>query len=176
MVTPYDADIKKPVDKLGKNFYVALILLVLTGIYMNYLMFDEIINPGNPLGDFPQRIGEWENTGNHSLGTDVLDILKVDDYILRDYKNPDGVISSLYIGYYQSHRRSAEIHTPENCQAGGGWVVLSEKKKTIDVSGRGVKLISWRRFMKRTRRRGYLFTGTILEEKPLPVSSNINLL
>jgi EpsI family protein len=110
-------------------------LLVLAGVHMKYFMSDEIVPVRKPLEDFPKEIAGWKMASNHILRTDILDILRVDDYLMRDYRNSDGTELSLYIGYYKTHRRSAEIHTPEHCQAGGGWEILSEKKRTIQLSG-----------------------------------------
>lgn len=132
-------ELKKSDFKIIRNFIIALILVLLTGIYMNYFMFEEDIVQSNPLSGFPEKIGRWEKTANHSLGHNILDILKVDEYLMRDYQSEKGT-ASLYIGYYKSHRNSAEIHTPEHCQAGGGWEVLSQQIKELDMQAIGKRI------------------------------------
>jgi len=121
--------------KIGWHFYLLLVILILSGTYLKYFMFVEEVVQNRPLNNFPHVIGSWKNTGDHRLSIDVLDILKVDDYIMRNYQSDGGAISSLYIGYYKTHRRSAEIHTPEHCQAGGGWEILTKERRQYDIPG-----------------------------------------
>lgn len=124
--------------RIGWRFFVSIIVILIAGIYMKYFMIAEITLERKSLESFPQEVAEWKMAGRHDLALDILDTLKVDDYLMRDYRDKNGSILSLYIGYYMTHRRSAEIHTPENCQAGGGWEILNEKKKNMMLAdGRG---------------------------------------
>jgi EpsI family protein len=124
---------KKHKIKIGWQFYVALLLIILSGMYARNSIFAEITVEKTPLKGFPHVLGTWENIGNYNLGNGLLDILKVDDYIMGNYRNEHGLAASLYIGYYQTHRRFAEIHTPEHCQAGGGWEILNSKDRNIEI-------------------------------------------
>lgn len=126
---------RKPAFKIRWQFYITLALIILAGVYMRNFLFDEIVPNVKSLKQFPQMVGSWKNAGNHRLSDDVLDVLKVDDYVLRDFKNDEGIKTSLYIGYYATHRRSAEIHTPENCQVGGGWEILNKKVQKLNIPG-----------------------------------------
>lgn len=121
--------------KTGWQFFITIVLVVMAGLYIKYFMFEEIVPDGRSLSEFPGVVGVWENTARHQLADDVLDILKVDEYVLRDFRNNDGSIASLYIGYYKTHRKSVEIHTPEHCQVGGGWEILSKKERKVDIPG-----------------------------------------
>lgn len=94
---------------------------------------------GNGLADFPVEIGGWKNPKDFPLGRNVVDTLKVDEYVNRDYYNGGKDAISLYIGYYRSHKNFVEIHTPENCQANSGWSVLSKEKKSVRLGGSGEK-------------------------------------
>ncbi|MEO0131184.1 MAG: exosortase C-terminal domain/associated protein EpsI [candidate division WOR-3 bacterium] len=118
---------------MGKRFYIVLALMILTGIYTKYFMFEAAVS-ANVLKNFPQMIGEWQGLADHKFNDEVIKILKLDDYLNRDFFNGEKRIS-LYIGYYKTHRSFAEIHTPEHCQAGGGWEILKERKRELDING-----------------------------------------
>jgi EpsI family protein len=122
--------------RIGWQYYVSLLLILALGIHMRVYPTSEALRDRKQLSAFPRIIGKWKMIDERPLGQDILDILKVDDYLMRDYSDGSGVMLSLYIGYYATHRRSAEIHTPENCQAGGGWEILSEQEKTVSIPGR----------------------------------------
>lgn len=125
---------RKAWASLVRRVCIALAVLLLAGVYTRYFMFQEITLPETPLQEFPYKLGEWETAEGHALSREVLDILKVDDYVFREFTRGNGMVS-LYIAYYRTHRRFAEIHTPENCQVGGGWEVLGEKRRTLEVTG-----------------------------------------
>jgi EpsI family protein len=118
------------------HYCIAVVLMLMSGAYMRYFAVDEIPISKRPLEEFPRHAGRWESVADHDLGERELDILKVDDYIYRDFRG-DGYTASLYIGYYSTHRRFAEIHTPENCQAGSGWTVIEERTKEMNIPGKG---------------------------------------
>ncbi len=124
--------------KTGKHFYIVLALMILTGIYTKYFMFEEAIS-ANVLKNFPQRIGEWQGLADYKFNDEVIKILKLDDYLNRDFFNGEKRVS-LYIGYYKTHRNFAEIHTPEHCQAGGGWQILKKRKRQLDINGVNKKI------------------------------------
>ncbi len=123
---------------MGKRIYIVLALMILTGIYTKYFIFEEAVS-ANVLKNFPQRIGEWQGLADHKFDDKVIKILKLDDYLNRDFFDGEKVVS-LYIGYYKTHRNFAEIHTPEHCQAGGGWEILKERKRELNIDGAGKKI------------------------------------
>jgi EpsI family protein len=51
-----------------------------------------------------------------------MKILQVDDYIMRNYRSPNGELIGLYIGYFKSQREGKGIHSPRQCLPGAGWV------------------------------------------------------
>lgn len=91
----------------------------------------------------PGEIGEWKGVADFRLSEEVINILKVSDSLERTYGKRNRNVS-LYIGYYNTHRKFAEIHTPENCLVGGGWEINSQKIRKLDLGGRQGKTI---RFM-----------------------------
>ncbi len=48
-------------------------------------------------------LGEWRGR-NDTLEGVVLDVLKLDDYIIADYQNAEGQSVNFYVAYYGSQR------------------------------------------------------------------------
>jgi exosortase D (VPLPA-CTERM-specific) len=89
----------------------------------------EIAPARSQFADFPLHLGAW--TGRRSaLDPDLLDLLKLDDYLLADYE-ADGVPVNLYVAYYQSQRNGLSIHSPARCIPGGGWQIRSFERRTL---------------------------------------------
>jgi EpsI family protein len=113
------------------SFAIAIMCLLATMGLMNSLSHGEMIVAKKPFLQFPLRIaGRWvgEELG---LEKEVLDKLRVSDYMMRMYlpleslqgeNIQDGATPvSLYVGYYQSQRTGATYHSPKNCLPGAGW-------------------------------------------------------
>jgi EpsI family protein len=90
------------------------------------------------LKDFPERIEDWRLIKSHSLDQRTLEILKVDDYTMRDYADREGNVISLYIGYFQAQRQGKVIHSPRQCLPGSGWNPLSTEIIEISVPNMGI--------------------------------------
>jgi EpsI family protein len=54
---------------------------------------------------------------------------------MRRYVGPAGEVSWLYVGYWQSRRQGADIHSPKNCLPGGGWEPVEATRLAIPVEG-----------------------------------------
>lgn len=80
---------------------------------------------------FPSFFGEWRGR-NDVLDSIVLDTLKLDDYILADYRNASGQAVNFYVAYYGSQRSGASVHSPRSCLPGGGWRIESHTQVTLD--------------------------------------------
>lgn len=79
---------------------------------------------------FPTAVGEWRGR-NDSLDSIVLGVLKLDDYLLADYRNADGEAVNFYVAYYGSQRSGASAHSPASCLPGGGWRIESHTQITL---------------------------------------------
>ncbi len=103
-----------------------------------------------PFSELPLRLGDWRGE-DRAMERDVLDLLKLTDYVLRVYvpdsaRRPAGVFERqarqeaapvyLYVGYYGSQRTGATYHSPKNCLPGGGWVFKSIEPVTGVLPGR----------------------------------------
>jgi EpsI family protein len=83
--------------------------------------------------DFPAAIGEWQGREATLFEVDVLNILKVSDYLMQRYTDPSGRTLWLYIGYWASQRKGAQIHSPKNCLPGAGWEPVEASFLTIPL-------------------------------------------
>src|SRR5262249_20759490 len=63
--------------------------------------------------------------------------LKVDDYLLADYRNGSGAIANLYVAYYETQVAGRSVHSPRTCLPGGGWEIERlERVEIEDAKGR----------------------------------------
>jgi len=127
--------------RMKARFCIVLALIILTTLYVRYFRVEEIALPEKVLQEFPLEIGEWKGVADYKFNDEVVRILKVSDYLERRFEK-DSKKVDLYIGYYNTHRRFPEIHTPENCQVGGGWEIISQKVRQLNTRGvEGGKII-----------------------------------
>ena len=85
------------------------------------------------LDSFPARLGDWQERGGTILGADILNELTLTDYVMRDYVDGTGRDLNLYIGYWDTQRKGAAIHTPKNCLPGAGWEPIEASLVTIPL-------------------------------------------
>ncbi len=117
-----------------KHFIVAVILLIITGIYVNFLGTVHQISPLRPISDFPNQLGSFTRVGeDQTFSDDVMASLGVDHYIMRQYRDKNGYQLGLYIGFYESQTEGQIIHSPKHCMPGSGWNTLESKEITITV-------------------------------------------
>ena len=80
--------------------------------------------------EFPLQIGEW--TGQRAaLEPAVLNLLRLDDYLLADYRGADGTPINFYVAFYQSQRNGLSIHSPRRCIPAGGWEIRSFERHML---------------------------------------------
>jgi len=84
-----------------------------------------------PLDSFPATLGEWQGRRGSIFGAEILDKLKLKDYVMRDYGDGAGRGLNLYIGYWDTQRKGALIHSPKNCLPGAGWEPVEASFLTI---------------------------------------------
>src|SRR5688500_15548817 len=118
--------------KCSMRFGVLLVLILVVGIIVNaWCYLGEARVERKELKDFPQSIGAWQKTGNDQiLDDETLKVLRASDYLLREFRKPEGQVVNLYVGYYASQRSGATYHSPLNCLPGSGWT-LSEPAKAM---------------------------------------------
>ena len=119
--------------KSSLRFAVVVILIVVVGVLVNtWSYLGEAHVERKDLKDFPQSVGTWQKTGNDQiLDDETMKVLRASDYLLRDFRKPDGQVANLYVGYYATQRTGATYHSPLNCLPGSGWTLSEPGKATI---------------------------------------------
>jgi len=117
------------------RFGILLVLLLVVGALVNtWSYLGEAHVDRKELKDFPVSVGTWQKTGTDQiLDEPTLKVLRASDYLLRDFRNQDGQVVNLYVGYYATQRTGATYHSPLNCLPGSGWMLSEPGKATITL-------------------------------------------
>lgn len=86
--------------------------------------------PRETLAGFPFAIDDWRGEDAAPLDKSTMQVLGVDDYVLRTYEKANTAVG-LYIGYYRTQRQGDTIHSPMNCLPGAGWVPVEAGRTTL---------------------------------------------
>ena len=138
--TPANAHIKPRPFPLPLSAAMAVIVI---GAITAYALPQrvELIPPRQDFAAFPTTIGPWQGK-DERLEQIYLDALKLDDYILTDFKNQDAPSVNFYVAYYASQRKGQSAHSPRTCIPGGGWEIVSLDRYAVkDVSMNGHALM-----------------------------------
>jgi EpsI family protein len=109
---------------------VAVVMLMSTWGALQVLSHGEPILFKKPFAEFPLSIAERWQGKEFGLEPNILDVLKLSDYMMRGYvlqpggtgqREGESVAVWLYVGYYQSQRTGSTYHSPKNCLPGAGW-------------------------------------------------------
>ena len=114
---------------------VSAALLLGTLLTVHFRSAGEAVQIRKPFDTFPATLGSWKGQEETILEPDTLNLLKMSDYLMRRYVDPAGRSIWLYVGYWQSQRKGADIHSPKNCLPGGGWEPLEASRLMIPVPG-----------------------------------------
>ena len=124
--------------KASWRFTALFVLLVAGGIVVNaWGSLGEAHVDRKELKDFPKQVGAWEQMGgDQRFDNQTLNVLKASDYLMRDYRSPNGQRGNFYVGYYASQRDGATYHSPLNCLPGSGWVMSNPARITVTPPGK----------------------------------------
>jgi EpsI family protein len=112
----------------------------------------EAVPPRKSLDSFPTSIATWQARQASSLDPEVVNILKVNDYVMQSYADSDGRMLWLYIGYWASQRKGAQIHSPRNCLPGGGWEPIEASLTTVALPAPYAPIVVNRYLIQKERR------------------------
>jgi len=112
---------------------VSSALLVAAFLFLQTRSSGEAIPIHHPLATLPLSIGNWQGQEDTTMEESILQILKLDDYVMRRYVDLGGHSLWVYIGYWETQRRGAQIHSPKHCLPGGGWEPLEARTVTIPI-------------------------------------------
>lgn len=131
-------------------FYRALFSAIFLMVAWFFVRYNRSAAEQVPLrghfSDFPMKLREWSGR-ELGLPDEILNVLKVDDYMRRVYVNDLGRPLELYVGYYQSQRSGATYHSPKNCLPGNGWSIIQTVRTHLAVPGRGDGFVQVNQFM-----------------------------
>ncbi len=125
--------------KTNLYFWIIVFLLVSASFYSRTLAHTEQVPPAKKFSQFPKRIGIWQGK-EYSFDAVVLEKLGADDVLNRAYRNPQGEIIWLYIGYYRSQTRGDQIHSPLHCYPGSGWTPVSREVVPVPLKDREIQV------------------------------------
>lgn len=106
------------------RFAILLTAIIGVGVLVNtWSYLGEAHVDRKPLKDFPTELGQWQKSKDQIIDEPTMKVLRASDYLLRDFKRPDGQVANFYVGYYASQREGASYHSPLNCLPGSGWTL-----------------------------------------------------
>jgi len=118
----------------SRNYFVVILLMLAAILYLQTRSLGRIVPLRSPLKAFPFEIKTWKGA-EVPIEDRVLNILGVEDYLNRAYREVDKGLVYLYIGYYQTQKQGDTIHSPKNCLPGSGWEPFDVGYENISLQG-----------------------------------------
>jgi len=110
------------------------LILVLQGAVLLSYTRPESTPASKPLSEFPLDIGGYTRRVDGVMEKEILDVLRADDILNRDYHN-DRANLNLFVAAFRSQRNGKAPHSPKNCLPGSGWVQQESSTVHIPVAG-----------------------------------------
>ncbi|MCP4042652.1 MAG: EpsI family protein, partial [Gammaproteobacteria bacterium] len=128
--TPADAEVR--IRTLPKPFLASGLVLLIASVGSYAIVErEELVPQHRDFTYFPDTVGEWK--GRRDKIADVyMPSLKLTDYIISDYRNPQGESVNFYVAYYASQQKQMAIHSPRSCIPGGGWKMTNISRRMLD--------------------------------------------
>jgi len=130
----------------SEKFSPLIAAIVILGVSVVALQMveerDEVHPKRSAFVQFPLIHQDWIGRQGY-IENNVLDTLKLTDYVMSDYKHPQFDLPvNFYVAYYESQRKGASIHSPRSCIPGGGWEIESLATKNVGSSSGGLELVN----------------------------------
>lgn len=88
-----------------------------------------------PLAGLPVALGPWRGVGpDLPLDQATRDLLKPQDYLLRNFIDGRGRVCALFVAYFGLQEEGAIIHSPRHCLPGAGWRIMSRDLVEVPTS------------------------------------------
>lgn len=131
---------KAPATSARWPLIVAVAMMTATWGLTQARSHADVVPVRQPFAGFPLAIGDWQGR-EHGLDREILDVLKLTDYMMRSYQ-PAGSGEAaapvwLYVGYYASQQTGATYHSPKNCLPGAGWQIMESEETPLPLPARG---------------------------------------
>ena len=114
---------------------VAALLLLGALLVLQLRSTGEAVPVRKEFDTFPTVIGTWQAKASSNLDPEIVNFLKVNDYVMQSYHDTDGRQLWLYVGYWATQRKGAQIHSPQNCLPGNGWEPIEASLVTVVLPG-----------------------------------------
>ena len=117
------------------RFAVLLVAIVACGVLVNaWAYLGEAHVNRKPFKEFPAQLGQWQKSKpDQIIDEPTMKVLRASDYLLRDFRRPDGQVANFYVGYYATQRDGASYHSPLNCLPGSGWQLSNPDHVVISL-------------------------------------------
>ncbi len=113
---------------------LATVLILAQAALLYSSIRPEAVPPSVPLSQFPNEIGPWRLLRAGVVEPEVLEVLKADDTLIRDYvSGGEPAQANLFIAAFRSQRNGKTPHSPKNCLPGSGWTQVDSGELPIDV-------------------------------------------
>jgi len=131
-----------PHARIAPPFAAAVALVTVGGIAVLAMPeAHEVLPSRTELIDFPSHLDAWQ-AERHSLESVYLDALRLDDYLLADYRTDGTGSINFYVAYYNTQHNTRFIHSPRNCLPGGGWEVRKFDQRNLALNGPGSRTLA----------------------------------
>jgi EpsI family protein len=117
------------------RFAILLVAILAAGVFVNsWAYLGEAHVDRKALKDFPEQLGDWRKSKpDQIIDEPTMKVLRASDYLLRDFRRPDGQVGNFYVGYYATQRDGASYHSPLNCLPGSGWQLSNPDHVVISL-------------------------------------------
>ncbi|BAZ92991.1 uncharacterized protein FOKN1_0589 [Thiohalobacter thiocyanaticus] len=140
---PPEDDVPRKRVKPAVPGYLAIGVALLTVWGVEHASSSENIVPDRRLFvGFPMEFGNWAGREDR-LESIYLQALKLDDYIMADYRNGKGQQVNFYAAYYADQAAGEAAHSPRACIPGGGWLIRNHEVvpvEGVEVLGRSLEV------------------------------------
>jgi len=110
-------------------------MLVAALLFVQFRSRGEAVPPRKPLPTLELTGGAWQARESSMFTDDIQNVLKASDYVMRRFSDASGRSVWLFIGYWETQRKGAQPHSPQNCLPGSGWEPLEVSRISIPLAG-----------------------------------------
>ena len=111
-------------------------LLIAQALAYYGLSRPEPVPLAQPLHRFPTKIGAWRMVRPIAMDPETANVLRADDYLLRDYADARNEGVNLFVAFFKSQRAGQTPHSPKNCLPASGWVWTESNTLRVTIAGR----------------------------------------
>ena len=123
---------------ISRRIVTVVVYLIAAGIVV-YSQTDSVsVKKKMPLYRALAKIEGWQ-VEQVRLDKEIVDALKLDDYVNQNYKNGQDSVS-LYIGYYLTSKKVGAAHSPLVCFPGQGWQLSDLERKAAILGDETINL------------------------------------